>query len=103
MNIPIPFTYFAEDEPEFPEHGLRAWRYVLDVGLFNIGWHRQVRFNDRDWFSDHASGWGVEFHFRWKWGEDHFYYDGEHCLFHYGFITLFRGGDHTCKKCWEEG
>lgn len=35
---------------------------------------------------------------KWRVGTDHFYYDGTHCMYHFGWIHV-QLNNQSCKKC----
>lgn len=106
MMFPIPFTYKQEEKVYIEHLGIRRWRYVLEVDLLSwnpgIGVTLQVKFKDQDWYSVHAAGFGVHLDHHWSWKESHIWYDGPHCMWDYGFLRVFRGGNMDCKKCYGE-
>ncbi len=38
----------------------------------------------------------------WRFGQDHIYYDGKHCLYKFGPIWFENSWGGNCNKCWPE-
>jgi hypothetical protein len=46
---------------------------------------------------------GLEFNPRkWHIGQDHTYYDGNHCQYHFGPVSYYTSGTKDCPKCRSE-
>jgi hypothetical protein len=103
MMIPIPFTAEQDAEVVYEVMGIRRWRKVLDIDLFDrqpsIGVTMQLQHGDQPWRDLHSSGFSVSLAWPWEWSEEHFWYDGPHCLWSRGFLRFFRGGNMECEKC----
>lgn len=103
MMIPIPFTSEQDAEVVYEKMGTRRWRKVLDINLLSLqpsfGVSMQIQYGDLPWRDLHASGFSVSLAWPWEWSEDHFWYDGPHCMWSRGFLRFFRGGDMECEKC----
>lgn len=93
-----------EEDPRMP---CQAYRKAFQVSLwdkngtkgFFVEWGPQHKFRDStEWRTHHAVGrwFSVTNHF--KWGGEHFYYDGPHCMFSVGFLH-FGWSNWECKEC----
>lgn len=96
----------TEDTVQIPDMGIRSWRYVLEFNLefwgFDFGWFGQWRSEYcPEWMTDHATGFGVSTHPLWRWGFDHFWYDGPHCSFNLGRLQIWWSKP-DCKRCLGE-
>ncbi len=88
----------TETEITFADMGHRQWRRVLEVTQHYLSFHTEVRSERRrDWWCGeyHLT---FSWHFRWVCGADHFYYDGPHCAFSFGWVTL-AWQNWECKRC----
>lgn len=97
MTISVPFTTEPERRAGFPCTAFR-WSFQLDRGF--IGFVHQHHI-DGKWRDSHVSIWGVAWNGEWAWGEVHFYYDGPHCMFRAGPLTV-QWVNLDCPKCWGE-
>ena len=80
----------------------KAFRWAIEVDRFWLGLVHQCQVKaDGKWRSSHTSVYHVCLAWRPKrWGFEHVYYDGPHCMFglgiiHFQWVPL--GG--WCKKC----
>lgn len=92
LRIPIPFTGWATP---YIKEGRRiiglSWSFL---GILSEIKHRE----DSDWTLGHWDVKSISLHWRWNWGEDHFYYDGPHCFYNFGPITI-EWPNWECEKC----
>ncbi len=58
----------------------------------------EYRFTGQEWRVNHADEIGIGFSTEWNFTETHIYYDGEHCIWAFGFLRIYRMG-RDCKKC----
>ena len=88
-----------EEKSEDPTTYCDAWRSVLEIGWFYILWTKQYKPRDlQKWNSSHTGGFGLWISSRFLLGEEHVYYDGEHCSFGFGFLKIM-WTKFNCKKC----
>jgi hypothetical protein len=87
-----------KEEPEtrlgFPCTAFR-WSFQLDSDFIGIVHQHQI---NGDWNDSHTRVWAVYLMKDFLWGEEHFWYDGPHCLFSVGPIR-FQWYNPSCKSC----
>lgn len=94
-----------DDRDEAACHGHRK---VLNISIgwlwFDISWSVQGRLKEK-WTSKKndtrlmGDVWGLCLNLKhWSFGEDHFWYDGPHCVYSFGCFHYRREYD-DCKKC----
>ncbi len=95
-EIVIPFPEELETRPGFP---CRAFRWTFQIHEYGrvFGFYHQYHLGG-EWNSSHTTLYSIAFHLKWNWSEDHFWYDGPHCMRSFGFFTIcwYRN---CCKKC----
>lgn len=90
MIIPISRTK-TESDVVFEHMGLRAWRWVLQVGVGHVSVDMQLRHNGSAWRTVHT--WlGANFTKHFRLGQYHTWYDGPHCFFSLGWLHFFWEG-----------
>ena len=78
-----------------------------DIGVF-ITLNHCYKFKDDDeWKTSHVGELGFYFNpllpfKKWKWGSEHFWYDGPHCTFWMGCCHINYLFDSGCKICESE-
>jgi hypothetical protein len=90
----IPFKEEPEVRPNFPCTAFR-WSFQLDLDFIGIVHQYQI---ENKWYDSHVMVYSVALLKDWKWGFDHFWYDGPHCFFSLGPIH-FQWWNDSCKKC----
>lgn len=93
---------FQEKEP-YPHKdiGRRSWRWCLEFDWASISLNQYVKFeSEQDWnfLQVPVSYFYVALEKRFKFGSEHFYYDGPHCSFSLGFLRFY-WRYWWCKKC----
>jgi len=81
-----------------------AFRWVFETGMWHIGfvWQYKNKSNG-EWESSHTTVYEVWLDNKFRFGREHYYYDGPHCMLHLGWITFcWCGNPFTkwCEKCW---
>jgi hypothetical protein len=98
MIIPIPFTEEPETRQGFP---CKAFRKVIEIRFDSIALLHQYHI-DGKWKSSHTDVRSICLMKikNWTLGykEDHFWYDGTHCIYTIGPIGI-QWDDYNCKKC----
>ena len=90
----IPFKEEPETRLGFPCTAFR-WSFQLDSDFIGIVHQHQI---NGDWNDSHTRVWAVYLMKDFLWGEEHFWYDGPHCLFSVGPIR-FQWYNPSCKSC----
>lgn len=96
--------FFSHDpETRGDSYPCKAFRWTLQINKWSFGFVHQHQYKDDTWNDSHTTV--AEIYLScWKLGSDHFWYDGEHCSLHLGWIH-FRWGNlfvRSCKKCLGE-
>ena len=98
--------YFSE-KPGDRHYNNRRWRYWPQIGFYNgrfyIGWALElVQFAGKVYDEPTiCSDWNIQFVYdprKWRFGQEHLYYNGPHCFYEFGpiaFIEAWR----WCEKC----
>ncbi len=91
-----------KSEPETRGEGFScsAFRWVLEVGNWFVGLTNQYQING-EWQSSHTTIYHVGLRWPFRFGSEHFYYDGPHCTVNLGFAWIGWGG-RNCRKCMLE-
>lgn len=98
------FKEERDDKPH-PTMGKRSWRGVLAIESSppTVEYFTELKCtevpsgHDQDWTQTSNRYWTV-FLGGWRWGEDHFWYDGPRCARWFGFLHVeWSWGD--CDKC----
>ena len=88
----------SHSEPQsFQRDIIKQFRRVFRIdrdGIF-FGWQR-LWVDNEEW-EDCDHGYWIVLH-KWQVGIEHIYWDGEHCLYSFGWIGMSRNG-YPCKKC----
>lgn len=84
------------------EHlGLRAWRWVLEIGWIYVDLRHEVRFSTGDW-RPAVRYYRADLTPRFAWGRDHAYYDGPHCSLSVGWLHFSWSPQARCWQCEPE-
>lgn len=97
------FAHDVEDRGADMPCDLFRWAFVIEKG--SIGFTHQHRFKDtKQWRSSHTTCYMVWWTGEWnKFGSDHMYYDGPHCMFSLGPLTFqYVPRDGWCEQCYDE-
>jgi hypothetical protein len=70
---------------------------VFQTSLDFFGFVHQYQFSNK-WHDDHSAVNGILLGGPWRWGLDHVYYDGTHCLYHVGPVAL-QWYNPSCPEC----
>lgn len=89
--------------------GIRAWKTTVSVfhktphyfAILDIGKHYWSEAHPT-WCKFHQEGFLICLMKTARWGMDHVYYDGNHCLFSLGYLH-FEWHNPKCKKCDPDG
>lgn len=84
---------------EIPHMGIRSWRNQIAISWCKIVFIRQIKYKEFDWRTIQSNS--IAFKRLWKWEESHFWYDGPHCAWSFGFMHIYWARD-NCKKCYYE-
>jgi hypothetical protein len=90
----IPFKEIPETRKGYP---CTAFRWTFQVEKEFIGFIHQAQ-SDGEWHDSHTRVFGFQKMGTWRWGIDHFWYDGPHCVFSFGPLQ-FQWWNDKCKKC----
>ena len=98
-----------EDKVTIEYMGKRSWKYEYRILEWLPSSHKELILlnkrhfysyekNDRqEWIPTSHPGFFITLS-KWKWGQDHGYYDGPMCMRYFGWIHIeFR--NFNCKKC----
>lgn len=91
----------SETEPAWKGAPLRSWRWTFQINRSSLGFVKQVKFPDRDWYNIVRFTIGLRRDWRWRWRTEHVYHDGCNCCTNLGFLHILRQPD-DCAKCWPE-
>lgn len=100
----------VEKEVTIPYMGIRSWKWTLSIlewfdkdhDTFVLidktnSFRCENHYKPNEWRDLHQEGFMVTIS-KWQWGEDHLYYDGNHCMLHVGWLH-FEWSNPKCKKC----
>jgi hypothetical protein len=101
------FKETPETREDFP---CSAFRWVIETSYgpscMSIGVVHQYQYKDTgEWHSSHTTVYEVGLARKFKFGREHWYYDGPHCSLSLGWLRFWWGGDPRtgwCKKCMPE-
>lgn len=97
------FSPKTETTPAISHVGRRSWRWRVHVWrtkcAIGFGAYQEVKFLDTaaDW-RPITNGGDISLSCQWGWSQDHYWYDGYNCTYHYGFLRAFINFRH-CNKC----
>lgn len=94
----IPFKQIPETRKGFP---CLAFRWTFQLTRYFVGFVHQAQMEDGEWRDSHTLVYGLLYNKKWRWGFNHFYYDGPHCFFSIGPFEL-QWSNEGCKKCYNE-
>lgn len=98
----ILFNFKNEPEVRGEEFPCSNFRWTFQIGKWFIGFcHQHQGKETGKWRDSHTKCYEIIFTKEFKFGIDHIYYDGPHCLYNFGFITIQWGRD-WCDKCYGE-
>ena len=96
------WNYIKEIEPEIPHIGLRQWINAIEIEKWHIAIVKFVRFQNlanNKWCKWKVIAFnGIGFSKYFKFGADHMYYDGPHCIYSLGWFHVWIDPE-SCKKC----
>lgn len=93
----IPFREEPETRKGFP---CRAFRWTFRVERGFLGFVHQHEL-EGVWYDSHNAINGVWTRDDYLWGSSHIYWDGPHCAFNLGLITI-QWHNPGCRRCWGE-
>lgn len=75
------------------------YRWAIECSISSIGLVKQYLDKSGKYDSSHTEVYEISVNKYFKFGFDHIYYDGPHCLLYIGFIAIQYNGTKWCKKC----
>lgn len=93
-----------EETPQYESFGRRMWRDTLHLEWFGIALERDYKRRDEpdaEW-RPVRTFFGITVTSYFRFGMDHVYYDGPHCMLSIGFLHLYWDGNPwtgSCKQC----
>lgn len=78
---------------------INNYRWAIEISINSIGLVKQYISNSGKYESSHTEAYDISLNRNFKFGFEHTYYDGPHCLLYIGFIAIQYNGVKWCKKC----